>query len=212
MRVRISGELVASEPGRLELALGPEVFEVLVPPVVSEELAGRVGESITLHTREVYESQGQGSSFVPRVLGFMTLDERTLFELLTTVKGFGPRKALRSMAAPASRFARAIAEGDSAFLKGLPEIGKRTAETMILDLKDKVGVLALDLEDAGSAPAAAPTPPASTGVEQAVSALVQLGEQASSAEALVARAVAGDPALAQGSADAVLAAALAVRS
>ncbi|MEM1423377.1 MAG: Holliday junction branch migration protein RuvA [Planctomycetota bacterium] len=211
MRVRITGELVRVGADRVELATdgGDVVHEVMAPPAVCESLVGKTGTTLTLHTREVHESQGQGSSFVPRLLGFTTTDQRALFELLTTVKGLGPRKALRAMAAPAGLIARAIAGGDVVFLKTLPEIGKRTAEAIVLDLREKVGGIDAGIDEA-SARAAAPA--ASAGTDQAVAALVNLGEQEQVAKDLVRRAIEADVSLSDASPDAILAAALAVRS
>lgn len=214
MRIRITGELVTVHPDRVELATdgGDIVHEVLVAPASSAELEGRAGERVTLHTREMLEAQGQGSSFLPRLLGFTSPDQRTLFELLTTVKGLGPRKALRSMNAPAGAIAQAIASEDVAFLKTMPEIGKRTAEAICLDLRDKVSAIA-PAEQAGiiePMPAKASAMDADT--EQAVAALMHLGEQESNAKDLVRRALEAGPHLRTAPADAILAAALAVRS
>jgi Holliday junction DNA helicase RuvA len=214
MRIRITGELVHVHPDRVELATdgGDVVHEVLVAPASSAELEARVGERITLHTREVLEAQGQGSSFLPRLMGFTSRDQRTMFELLTTVKGLGPRKALRSMNAPVGAIASAIASEDLAFLKTLPEIGKRTAEAICLDLRDKVGAIA-PAEQAGIIePMPQKTVSVDADTEQAVAALVHLGEQEASAKDLVRRALESEPGLRDAPADAILAAALAVRS
>lgn len=211
MRVRVTGELVGVGADRVELAVGDVVFEALVSPAAAATLAMSEGERLTLHTREVYESQGQGSSFVPRLLGFTSEEERALFELLTTVKGLGSRKVMRCMAAPTALIARAIAEGDTVFLKTLPEIGKRTAESIVLDLREKVGTLIGPTDEASSSskPAPAGKDPEA---EQAVSALMHLGEQEAGARDLVRRALEADARLAGASADAILASALAVRS
>ncbi|GAB4550572.1 MAG: Holliday junction branch migration protein RuvA [Phycisphaerales bacterium] len=210
--MRITGELVRVGTDRVEIATdgGDVVHEVMAPPAVCEELVGRTGQRLTLHTREVYESTTQGASFVPRLLGFLSVDQRTLFELLTTVKGLGPRKALRAMQAPAPLIARAIAEGDVVFLKTLPEIGKRTAEAIVLDLREKVGAIAPEISDP-DAPVRT-RPPGSEHTDQAVAALVHLGEGESTARDLVRRALEADPALAEASPDEILARALAVRS
>ena len=214
MRVRMTGELVRVGTDRVELSAqgGEVVHEVLVAPWSADELVGRTGETITLHTREVLESQGQGSSFVPRVLGFTSPEQRALYELLTSVKGFGPRKALRCLGAPAQEIAIAIRAGDVAFLKGLPEIGKRTSETIVLDLKEKVGGLIGPTEAGAVEARPAPASPLEAHEEQAVAALVHLGESEQQASELLRHAIASDPALREASPDAILAGALAVRS
>lgn len=220
MRTRITGTLLGVEPDRLELRLDhagghAEVFELLIPPVAAEDLAPRTGETVTLLTHEFLEGQGQGASFLPRTLGFADATQKRVFDLLTGVKGLGPRRALRVMKAPADRIARAIAEGDAAFLRTLPEIGKKTADTMVLELRDRVGELGLtrgvaagDVEakldgDAGRLDDAA---------QQAVAALVHLGEGRAEAEALVRKALRGEPETSAATPDALLAAALALRS
>lgn len=170
---------------------GPVGYAVMLPAATAEELASRLGQRVSLRTIQYLEGQAQGASFVPRLVGFLNESDERLFELLTRVKGLGVKRALRAMAAPSGEIAAAIAGGDVAALKGLPEIGKKLAETMILELKDKVGSLAFEAGQAGRAgPARGTTPGAGAGLEsaaaqQAVSALVRLGEDRTDAEARV---------------------------
>ncbi len=212
MRIRITGELVKVGIDRVELATdgGDTVYEVLVPPAVAAELVGHTGERRTFHTREVYESQSQGASFVPRLLGFTTPEQRSLFELLTTVKGLGPRKVLRSMNAPTSLIAQAIASGDTVFLKTMPEIGKRTADSIVLDLREKVSAITLGI--GGGTPATPVRSPEGDHADQAVAALMHLGENESAARDLVRRAIEAEAGLLESSPDTILSRALAVRS
>ena len=153
---------------------------------------------------------GQGSSFVPRLIGFSSSEARAFFELLTTVKGLGARKALRASSLPYSSIAEAIACRDSGLLTALPEIGKRTAETIIAELSGKVDRF-LD-----AAPAALDSPgdagPPGTGIvmRDAVAALTQLGEPKLHARQLVEQAFADDPTIE--TADALVAAAYRVRA
>jgi Holliday junction DNA helicase RuvA len=101
-------------------------------------LAARIGQPVRFHTLHYLEGQGQGSSFWPRLIGFQHASDRAFFELFTTVKGIGNRKALRALQLPFGRVATAIAERDHALLQSLPEIGKRTAEAICVELKGKV--------------------------------------------------------------------------
>ncbi len=209
MLARITGTLEHIEDGRAVVA--PEglglAWEILLPRFLAEELVDQAGRTITLHTRELLDSTTQGSSFTPRILGFATLDDRRFFDLFTSVKGVGARKALRAMAAPVPQIARAIVDEDARALQKLPEIGKRTAETIVLELKDKMHPFLTG----GEAPAGGleAKPIASAAVEQTVSALLRLGETEVDAQRLVQRAIDGgaDPE----SADALLAAAFAAR-
>lgn len=209
MIARITGRLEHVDEGgaliALEFGAGEVVHEVLVPAVAVESLAGLVGQVVRLETTEYLESQGQGSSFIPRILGFRSAEERSFFELLTTVKGLGMKRALRVMAAPADRIARAIEEKDATFLRTLPEVGKRLGETIIAELSGKVErFLRADTAVAEAKPGR------TENARQALAALVQLGESRSDAEALVDRALASDPDAT--SADDLLALALSLRS
>lgn len=156
-----------------------------------------VGRSITLHTVHYLEGQGQGSSFIPRLLGFPRVEDRRFFELLTTVDGMGNRKALRTLAEEPGVIAAAIADRNIAWLTKLPEVGKKTAEKIVLELHAKVGpwLVPGDLSRAtgagvhgvGSSLEARPANPVA---REAAAALVALGEQPLEAERLVTRAMA----------------------
>ena len=208
MIARITGRLESVESNAAMIALaigdGEIVHEVLLPAVAADALASEVGRNVRLQTMEYLEAQGQGTSFIPRLIGFRTPEEREFFDLLNKVKGLGMKRALRVMAASSDRIARAIEEKDTTFLRTLPEVGKRLGETIIAELSGKVERFLT--ADAGA--------PAQTGradaARQAIGALVQLGESRADAETLVNRALASDPE-AQ-SADAVLALALSLRS
>ncbi|MFM9958666.1 MAG: Holliday junction branch migration protein RuvA [Phycisphaerales bacterium] len=172
---------------------GPLAYEVMLPAASAEALTGKVGQRVTLRTFQYFEQQAQGASFVPRLVGFLTESDQRLFELLTKVKGLGVKRALRAMAAPTGDIAAAIANADVNALKALPEIGKKLAETMILELKDKVGSLAFEAGRAGTpsgnrSPGLAPAGAAGLDLpaaQQAVAALVRLGEDRTDAEARV---------------------------
>ncbi len=138
MITQISGTLVAIVDGAAHVQAGDLVYEVLVPAADSMALAASLGKVVRFHTLHYLEGQGQGSSFWPRLVGFQTTDDRDFFELFTTVKGIGNRKALRALQMPFGRIAEAIAARDHALLQTLPEIGKRTAETICVELKGKI--------------------------------------------------------------------------
>ncbi|MBY0310957.1 MAG: hypothetical protein K2W85_02695 [Phycisphaerales bacterium] len=121
-------------------------FEVLVPAYLADKLlAERQGgeTGVTLHTIQYLESVNQGSSFIPRLLGFASTREREFFELLTSVKGLGNKRAMRAMAVEPASIARAIADRDARFLQSLPEIGPKLAELIVHELKTKAGAFAL---------------------------------------------------------------------
>ncbi|NNG40814.1 Holliday junction branch migration protein RuvA [Flexivirga sp. ID2601S] len=127
--------------------------------------------------------------------GFGGTDERDLFELVQTVSGVGPRIALAMLAVAAPDEIRsAIAEGDIPRLVKTPGVGKKGAERIVLELKDKVGPVV-----ASSAPEA-PAAPASTQHGQVSEALVGLGWSAKQADDAVAKVAAADPELTEVSA------------
>ena len=224
MIARLEGILDSVDPAGLAVVwpgegrAGGVAYEVMVPASSMPGLAASVGQRISLRTFQYLEQQAQGASFLPRMVGFVSEDDERLFELLTKVKGLGVKRALRAMAAPSGDIAMAIAGGDVAGLKGLPEIGKKLAETIILELKDKVGSLSLGASFGGGPSRAA----AGTGVtdglaldsaRQAVEALVRLGEDRAEAESRVRRVLkSAENAGAGMSADEILAASFGVPS
>ena len=117
---------------------GGLTYEVLLPTYATAELSGQLGQVVELHTLHYLESQNQGATMQPRLAGFATVVDRDFFELFTTCKGIGNRKALRAMAISTEQIASAIADRDVAMLQTLPEIGRRTAETIVAALHGKV--------------------------------------------------------------------------
>jgi Holliday junction DNA helicase RuvA len=196
MIARIEGVLEDVTDGVAEVRIaGGIVHELLVPACDAGELLMRKGREVSFFTLHYLESQGQGSHFVPRLIGFSSREQRAFFELLTTVKGIGNRKALRAMQVSHGRMAEAIAAGDAKFLATLPEIGKRTAESTIVELKGKLDPFLADpaaarrAEQAASvaAIAALPVGPAADAEE----VLVALGEPRPHARAKIERVLAG---------------------
>jgi holliday junction DNA helicase RuvA len=115
--------------------------------------------------------------------GFATDDERNVFELLQTASGVGPRLALAMLAVHSpDALRRAVATGDLAALTMVPGIGKKGAQRIVLELKDRLG--APDDAAAGGVPAVAKARPSWR--DQAQSGLVNLGWPARDAEQAVA--------------------------
>ncbi len=118
-----------------------------------------------------------------RLFGFFTSDEKELFELLTTVKGIGPKLGLTILSGlPAAQIIQALLQSDKAVLSQITGIGKKTAERMILELKDKIG-------DISTAASVSSSPSASGNLkEEAISALQSLGFKKRDAEEAVVAA------------------------
>lgn len=179
----IEGSTVLIRPG------GGMVYEVMVSSYAGARLGGSIGQTVTLHTLHYLESHNQGASFLPRLAGFLTRTDREFFELFTSVKGIGNRRALRCMTLASEQIAAAIVDRDLALLQSLPEIGRRLAETVVATLHGKVDRFATP--DTASATHNKPARPGEaaavsssrTLTRDALDVLVQLGENR--AQALV---------------------------
>ena len=189
MIASIEGELLSAEEGTALVQVGPIAYEVLVPAADVATLGGQRGAVVRFVTLHYLEGQGQGSSFWPRLIGFRSVEDRDFFELFTTVKGIGVRRALRALQRPFAEVAAAIARRDEKALTALPEIGKKMAETIVVELKDKVARFTATAS--GGMPAVVPAAAASLvgAAGDAVVVLVQLGESRALAERMVERAL-----------------------
>lgn len=149
-------------------------------------LAGlRRGTEGMLHTELVVREDSL------TLYGFDSVEARQLFLIVQTVSGVGPRLALAILATlEPNELVRALGTGDVKALTRVPGVGKRTAERMVLELKDKVGPLAGDSGDPGSAGAA--NAPAAAEVAEA---LEGLGFSAAEAEKTAAAVLTSDPGL-----------------
>ncbi|HPD99368.1 MAG TPA: Holliday junction ATP-dependent DNA helicase RuvA, partial [Candidatus Saccharibacteria bacterium] len=109
--------------------------------LVTSEDYGRlpVGKSARLYIYEHIREQSHD------LFGFIDISSKELFEILLSVNGVGPKMALAIMSvAPSTEVRKAIAEGNMALLKAANGVGKRVAERIIVDLKEKVGYVSSD--------------------------------------------------------------------
>lgn len=140
---------------------------------VSNEDYGRlaVGQKAKLYIYEHIREQQHD------LFGFVSADAKKLFETLLGVNGVGPKMALNMLSIGSSNDVRAaIATGDVKFLQAAPGVGKRVAERVIVDLKDKVGLEGVDLQSIGLL-----TGEGALLKDEAVEALVALGYSAQDA-------------------------------
>lgn len=215
MITRLTGTLEQIQDGAADVALPAQglAYQVLVPAFLAPRLMLRLGQTVTLHTLQFLDSPNQGATLLPRLVGFSTPLERQFFELFTTVKGIGNRKALRALAVEPGEIARAIQGRDARALTELPEIGKRLADTIVAELHGKVERF---LSPGGEGVDVKPLPSAPRGgaEEEAVEVLVTLGETRAEAERLVGRAAAAQRAAGRAvdSADRLVAAVYALRA
>ncbi len=197
MIARIAGRLQELSASSALVDTGAGLwYEVLLAAGDVERLAARVGQDVGLHTIHYLEGDPSHGQVTPRLVGFLAEEDRAFFVLFTSVKGIGIRKALRSLVRPVPEVAAAICDKDVKYLKALPEIGARTAERLVTELRDKV-------EAYRGQGAASPTPERrdedagelSEAGKEAVVVLVQLGEKRPDAVAMVERVLAVAPEL-----------------
>ena len=158
----ITGTLTSKDIDRVDVMTSGGIgYELLIPLGVFETLP-RVGDSVALHTHLVVKEDGW------QLFGFSSVFERRLFQKLLTANGVGPALAIGLMSAlSAQRLVRAIQEKDIPTLQGVPRVGRKKAERLILDLADKLD--GIGGEESGA-------PRLSVGAsEDAMRALVSLG-------------------------------------
>jgi holliday junction DNA helicase RuvA len=108
-------------------------YAVLVPTSVVSRLPG-AGSTTRIHTRMVVRDDAM------ILYGFSTTDERELFDLLTGVSGVGPKVALSFLSAlSADSLRRSVVAGDAEALTVVPGVGKKVAQRVVVDLRDKLG-------------------------------------------------------------------------
>lgn len=183
MIARIHGTLVSGGIDRIEvMTAGGLAYEVLVPLSVLESLP-RVGGEIALHTALVVRED----AFL--LFGFVTAEERRLFQRLMGTTGVGPSLAMNLLSTlTGERLVRAIRDGDLATLTQVPRVGKKLAERLVLELRDKLEGSGVEAA-APSGRAAAPSGPGA----DAVRALVALGYAPTDAERAVRVSLDGAP-------------------
>ena len=183
----LTGTLQQVADDRIYVESGPIVYEMLVPAADLDLLQAGAGEEMTFHTIFYLDGDASGGSLEPRLIGFLRREDKRFFQKFITVKGIGPKKALKALVLPVGEIAQAIESRDARFLSQLPQIGKRTAEQVIAELAGKVEEFATPVVSrgmAGSHAASRFTPIE----EDAISALMALGERRLDAEHLLDRA------------------------
>lgn len=184
MIAHLRGRLLAKHPNQAIVDVGGVGYEVTITVPTFSELA-EAGQEVALHIHtHVREDQ-------IALFGFLRVEEKRLFEKLITVSGIGPKLAVTVLSGmPVGELIGAIRGGDVTRLTKVPGIGKKTAERMVLELREKLEVLGA---------AATATPAMTPMAEDVLSALLNLGyqrplaEKAAEKAASDARAQAGEP-------------------
>jgi Holliday junction DNA helicase RuvA len=160
---RLTGTLLAKHPPHLLVDAGGVGYEVEAPMSTCFALPA-TGERVTLHTHLVVRDDAH------ILYGFATETERRLFRALIKVNGVGPKLALTILSGiSAEGFARCVRDNDAAQLTRLPGIGRKTAERLIVEMRDRLDG-ADDPAHPGYGVSVAATP-----VEEASAALLALG-------------------------------------
>lgn len=170
----LRGRLVAKQPPVLLIDVGGVGYEVEAPMTTFYDLP-ETGKEITLHTHLVVREDAH------TLFGFAKLSDRALFRSLIKISGVGPRMALAILSGmSADSFARCIRDNDAAALTRVPGVGKKTAERLVVELRDKLGK-----GEAGGADMPVMTGGPANPVEEAVSALIALGYKPPDASRMV---------------------------
>jgi holliday junction DNA helicase RuvA len=180
MIAHLRGKLIHKEPGQAIVEAAGVGYDVAISVPTFTALPS-VGAEAALHIHtQVSEDQ-------IALFGFLEREEKRLFERLITVSGVGPKLAIKMLSGLSSeRTVQAIRGQDYAQLTRIPGVGKKLAERLVVELKDK-------LDDFAAAPA--PANVQGPVAEDVLSALVNLGYQRASAEKSIQQAMAKDTAL-----------------
>lgn len=130
---RLTGKVVECRPGRMLLDVQGVGYAVQIPLSTFYSVSGIDGDMATLHVHTHVREDAL------ELFGFATPDERSVFELLIGISGVGPRLALAILSGiGAEELRSAIAQGDRARLQRIPGVGRKTAERVLLELRDKL--------------------------------------------------------------------------
>lgn len=186
----ITGELTNVDTDRIYLQVGPILYELLIPAADAPLLQAGTGKPMTFYTLMYFEGDPGGGGMEPRLIGFLQPQDRQFFQKFITVKGIGPKKALKALIHPCGEIAAAIENRDTRFLTSLPTIGKRMAEQIIAELSGKVQEFVV----VGATRSVAASRSARSPIEEdAIATLMALGERREAAESLLERAKQLDP-------------------
>ncbi len=174
MIAHLRGKLISKHPNQAIVEAAGVGYDVTITVPTFSDLPA-LGSEVALHVHTHVREDAIA------LFGFLRADEKQLFEKLITVSGIGPKLAITILSGmPTAEMVGAIRGNDFARLTRIPGIGKKTAERMCVELRDKL--------DAFGAPQAAA--PVSAIEEDVISALTNLGYQRAVAEKCVERAVA----------------------
>lgn len=175
---RLKGTLLEKEPPHLLIDVSGVGYEVEAPMSTFYQLPA-IGQSVTLYTHLIVREDAQ------LLCGFATAAERRLFRQLIKVNSVGARLALGILSGmSAGDFIRCVQERDTASLTRLPGVGKKTAERLLIEMRDRLADLGGE-EFAAVVAGGADVPTADSATRDALSALVALGYKPQEASRLL---------------------------
>ena len=164
----VSGTVTVLEPGLAVIDCGGVGYGCRVTAYTAAQL--KLNQPAKLFITEAIREDAYD------IYGFSSREEQRCYELLTTVNGVGPKAAISILAAGPQNFTLAVMTGDEKLLTAAQGIGKKIAQRIILELKDKIGGGSVELDFSGPAVTAAPVP--SNSLAMANAALQELGYSA----------------------------------
>ncbi|MDG1668849.1 MAG: Holliday junction branch migration protein RuvA [Opitutae bacterium] len=186
MIAHIKGTVIEATPLLVVIEAAGLGYEVQIPITTAEKVP-TVGKECSLYTHAVYREDSAS------LYGFATREDRDFFRLLVEkVSGIGPKIGIAILSRMSVELLRgAIANSDIALLSKCPGIGKKTAERLVIELKDKVGlgVVATTTSRSGSS-----SNPSQGAYQDAVSSLIILGYKPADADKFVRKAASQLPA------------------
>lgn len=176
----LRGIILEKQPPQLLLDVNGVGYEIDAPMGTFYHLPD-IGKEVTLHTHFVVREDAQ------QLFGFYTREERSLFRTLLKVNGVGPRLGLTILSSVSpDEFVRCISHNDTASLVRLPGVGKKTAERLVIEMRDKIstwqgGSIAQPIELTSAQGGR------NQSVQDAVSALISLGYKPQEASRAVSK-------------------------
>lgn len=174
MIAHLRGKLLSKRPNQVIVDISGVGYDVTISVPTFSDLP-EVGSEVALHVHTHVRED------IIALYGFLRGQEKQLFEKLITVSGIGPKLAITVLSGmPADEMIGAIRDNDVAKLTRIPGIGRKTAERMVLELRDKLPATTVE---------SAVAPPAMSAIEEdVISALMNLGYQRAIAEKVLVSA------------------------
>ncbi len=180
----LSGKLLEKEANLVIVDVGGVGYEVIIPLSTFYDL-GEAGEDVSLRIFTYVRED------TLQLFGFKTIRERELFLLLISVSGIGPKSAITALSGmSADEIIGAIRQNNLARLNSIPGVGKKTAERLVIELRDKIAKLsAVSTEEMKAEGKTSVQISGDDVYEDAISALVNLGYHNTAAEKALKQAM-----------------------